>query len=237
MGNRFNCLFPYYFNLINMNETIKYYKNQYFNLIQILNEEGEKIEIGNDFKYTDWRKDEIGSLKGYKKCKELKLCWLKYYNFDEGIKLLDESFEYIFFKDGVLFNNLLINKKVGYNERSFIERKNLFVTHFTLYNRFSELVYDIWNDMLKNKKIGLLIDINNLDELYHLKIKKSGYEISNMSFLNKFEMIDIDTNKPIINKIKELNNINKFRNDRIELLDNLDEWYNISSKWVNKINK
>ena len=199
MGNRFNCLFPYYFNLINMNETIKYYKNQYFNLIQILNEEGEKIEI--------------------------------------GIKLLDESFEYIFFKDGVLFNNLLINKKVGYNERSFIERKNLFVTHFTLYNRFSELVYDIWNDMLKNKKIGLLIDINNLDELYHLKIKKSGYEISNMSFLNKFEMIDIDTNKPIINKIKELNNINKFRNDRIELLDNLDEWYNISSKWVNKINK
>ena len=115
--------------------------------------------------------------------------------------------------------------------------KNLFVTHFTLYNRFSELVYDIWNDMLKNKKIGLLIDINNLDELYHLKIKKSGYEISNMSFLNKFEMIDIDTNKPIINKIKELNNINKFRNDRIELLDNLDEWYNISSKWVNKINK
>ena len=29
----------------------------------------------------------------------------------------------------------------------------------------------------------------------------------------------------------------KFKNNRNELLDNLDEWYNISSKWVNKINK
>ena len=43
--------------------------------------------------------------------------------------------------------------------------------------------------------------------------------------------------KLIVNKIIELDDINKFRNDRIELLDNLDEWYNISSKWVNKINK
>ena len=210
-----------------MNKLIKYYKSQYFNMIQILKDEGEEIEIGNDFKYTNWRKNEIGSLKGYKRCKELKLSWLKYYNFDEGIKLLDESFEYIFFKDGVLFNNLLVKENI--NNKDIMSK--------LINNKVGNLVYDIWNDMLKNKKIGLLIDINNLDELYHLKIKKSGLEISNMSFLNEFPMIDIDTNKPIVNKIKELDNINKFKNDRNELLNNLDEWYNISSKWVNKINR
>ena len=45
-----------------MNKLIKYYKSQYFNMIQILKDEGEEIEIGNDFKFVSlqvWKGERI----------------------------------------------------------------------------------------------------------------------------------------------------------------------------------
>ena len=214
-----------------MNELIKYYKSQYFNMIQILKDDGEEIEIGNWIKlnYSGGSKN-IVSREGYFNSQRFKLIWLKWYNFDEGMKLLNESYDYIFFKNGDLYKKLIISLD-GINNGNSKVWSNKF------YN-------DIIIEISKLKYSGcLLIDEDDLNKLYNFKIyknrnsKKYDYVINDLTFYNEFPMVDIDTNKPIVNKIKELDNINKFKNDRNELLNNLDEWYNISSKWVNKINR
>ena len=214
-----------------MNEIIKYYKNQYFNMIQILKDDGEEIEIGNWIKlnYSGGSK-QIVSRDGYLNSQKFKLIWFKWYNFDEGIKLLNESYDYIFFKNGDLYNKLIIILNRLNNGGNKVWS-----------NRF---YHSIINEISKINYSGcLFIDEDDLNKLYQFKIyknrnsKKYDYVINDLTFYKEFKMIDVDTNKLIVNKIIELDDINKFKNNRNELLDNLDEWYNISSKWVNKINK
>lgn len=208
-----------------MNSKIKHYKNQYFQLMEKLTEEGRIFEVGNWLKKNRiGNKVTILSNEGYKSCEYLKWCWFRYYNFNEGIELLNDGYEYVFFKNN--YHSISYDKFL-----SVIDGLNYGESR-KWYNKF---YHSVLSDIIKNKRSCLVLDINDSNYSHTLNIKRdrvSKKYITTYFDNNRLNDLIIDYKERDRDKVK------KFIDDRNEIMGYLDEWYNIGSKWLfKKINK
>ena len=213
------------------NKIISEYRKRYFQFIELLIDDGELVERGSWVKKKgSGRHRRVVSYNGYNKCEWMKWCWLRYYDWEFGNKLLGLHYEYI-----ITINNNKVYQNVD-NRYSYFEFNRV------LEKRNKKLNYwyfKYWNYVIKdvtkksNNKIIRVIDCNDISKILHFNLsynrsnKKYYYGIVDNTFQREF----YDGNKEKYEVFEEEKLI-EFLEVRNELINQLDEWYDMSSNWI-----
>jgi hypothetical protein len=206
---------------ISKSKLIKIYRSLYFNIIQLLVEENEEIERGSYIKKEGIGIDRrIVSKKGFYKSEEIKELIFRWFNLYEGGVVLGNGIDYIFFDD-LIFGNLIdfVNKK---NIDGKVEDRFRFY-YLILKNRKGKLFRLFKEESLKTK---YWIDIG-----YNKNTKKYSVNVIDDS---KFKNLEVILEEDIDYTVEDIKYFKECRND---ILEKCDEWYDISSNWVNNKKK